>query len=112
MATISELMAGKVPGSIKITYSTWSSRAWFQPFFEHKNVWYGLRDHGDKDNNPNGPNGWDIWQEPKKKIKKVLWIDCTACESRKSGVLYGEWLLIGENSNRFTKTNIEAEFEE
>lgn len=77
MVTIDCLMFGKRPGEIKIVrrkeiYKMW----WWKPYFKsNKDCWYGIDINGDvlvfKDDD--GP--WYIWHEPKKKVKKWLWVN-------------------------------------
>ena len=70
--TIDELMAGKEPGSIRIT--TGAQSAWFKPYFKAADGrWYGLDENGEPDNWWSEANIWFVYTEPKPpKPKTVL----------------------------------------
>lgn len=69
---ISELMEGKMPGSVKIRHKAWSPGVFFYPHFTINNYWYGTdlavlqQWHVDDDR-------FELYQEPKKKVVRWLW---------------------------------------
>lgn len=45
--TLDALMAGKVPGSVRVRRTTWTTSEWFTPYFMTKHLaWHGLDEHG------------------------------------------------------------------
>lgn len=67
MATISELMKDKAPGSIKIKAADWDEAVYFVPYFCSKDCWYGVTAKGNYVAYFNRDH-WDIYQEPAAKV--------------------------------------------
>lgn len=77
MATIDELMQGKQPGEIKITHAEWKDlpSCFFKPFFKDKyQIWFGLGEDDEGEDAYSNRDDWYLWQEPRKKIKRWLWV--------------------------------------
>lgn len=111
MATISELMAEKVPGSVKITTNDFGPYRYFIPYFiDHYGQCHGLDHQGHDDFWNDGLGDWRLWQEPKKTVKKVLWINVTN-EYGVKAVWQDPAQTVMFHPD-YVKTNIEAEFEE
>jgi hypothetical protein len=73
MATISDLMKGKAPGEIKVTWDGWTKNAWFQPFYCFESRWYGPADDTPHYHAEANSGGWSLYQEPKKPVTRWLW---------------------------------------
>lgn len=69
---ISELMAGKKPGEIKIRGSNWHTDRWFQPYYLAHDVWYGIIYNGISNCFSDDQINWIIYTEPK---AKVVWVE-------------------------------------
>lgn len=73
MSTIAELMAGKVPGSIKITYDSAHPDTWFQPFYCIGSKWYGINQSQQSDYYDGGTQ-WSVWKAPAETITVYEWL--------------------------------------
>lgn len=86
MPSIRELMAGKVPGSMKVQYRSWEAWAYLVPYFSDGICWYGLDQDSDYIE-VEGDGEWCYWEQPKEKVKRWLWADSTGSVT---GSLYSE----------------------
>ncbi len=73
MATIDELMEGKVPGSVRVTHYGWDNNKYFTPYFKSQNKWYGLSHLNTKDSWVDDSASWQLYTGPKKKVVRWLW---------------------------------------
>ena len=79
MATITQLMEGKVPGSVKVRKEgvLWGAGAYFVPYFcSNSGTWFGLRQDGYQSDSDDAPtDGWELYTEPKPKrmVPTYLW---------------------------------------
>jgi len=72
MATITELVGGKDPWTIKVSFSHPDNNEyeWFNPYYYAKGIWYGLDHEGDSMDFTADCEGWEIWTPPKKRLYK------------------------------------------
>ena len=82
MATISELMAGKKPGEIKVRVFNLIPGSWFKPYYAAEGKWHGTMDNGDSDCFEDSIENWEIYTEPK---KKVVWYEYAKTKQFESG---------------------------
>lgn len=80
MPTISDLMEGKVPGSVRVRHTDWSFSHYFTPYYELGGNWYGPEYFLDKIQGLRevagvlyNKEGYQLYVEPKPKKKMCLW---------------------------------------
>ena len=92
MPTISELMAGKEPGTVKVTRKEWSSGGWFQPYYLDKDDdlegWFGPSSDSGNEFYPKFISDWQLYTEPKPKKVWVEWLATPVAGADHSGGLY------------------------
>jgi hypothetical protein len=76
MATISELMEGKVPGSVKVRREGWDEGCYFVPHFLADSCWHGVNQAGNYDDFYFNWDDWTLYTEPKRKTVMYLWAMC------------------------------------
>lgn len=64
MATISQLMEGKVPGEIKVQGAEYTGCWYFTPYFRANGLWYGTNQNGELDKWRDDNLNWEIYTEP------------------------------------------------
>ena len=94
---ISEIMEGKVPGSVRVTNT--DGPHYFRPFFIDENDrWSGTNEKGFTASCNRYDENWRLYREPKKKVVRWLWCRSTGevhlhmlteeeAKSMKAGVL-------------------------
>lgn len=74
MATISQLMEGKVPGSVKVRRSGWYADEYFVPYFiDQEGDWRGTIEGGGATYMTDERDDWTLYTEPKRKVAMYLW---------------------------------------
>lgn len=75
MATISQLMEGKVPGSVKVRLSVWTAGEFFTPYFydSASGFWFGTSNAGNHEQWTDSTSAWTLYSEPKRKVAMYLW---------------------------------------
>jgi hypothetical protein len=93
MATISELMEGKAPGTVRITKGSAPNGHSFTPYYRSRDChgthwWYGMRESGISDCFLDRGNDWSLYTEPKPKVVWVEWLASPVGMPGSSGGLY------------------------
>ncbi len=89
MSTISELMAGKKPGEIKVNQIGWANGHFFRPYYVSEGHWYGLDDSQCSMSFRHKEDNWQLYTEPK---AKVVWHEYARTKQFEAGST--AWLVI------------------
>jgi len=85
--TITELMAGKAPGTVKIRHNMWKNDYFFIPYYKYRTSslysvdrWYGDVDNTDMAGFDDpwfvDTDDWELYTEPKPKTILYEWMVC------------------------------------
>jgi len=94
MKTISELMAGKVLGSVRLKRESWDLR-FFIPHFEAKEQWHGKDCDGDPVHYDAGVPVWEICAEKPRTVivyewmyfNVGMWLICNVLETEQGAAI-------------------------